>query len=224
MGCTPEQLNVVVNGLMRNTPIRRACTEAGIQFYELGEYLRTDDMAFDLCVSARAYGLATTCSDYQLADRARYMSLAKESLLSYRDADMAKANIAGRGDNTIVCSAIETPPPSKMASCYSCGETKLSVEDGIKRITNELTEILLSKNHDYGNSGMKPPMFVPGLTGYEGLLVRLGDKVNRLTKLMEHTGKPQVNESVEDTLMDMAGYAVLLVYMRRSIDKAIGDE
>ena len=79
-------------------------------------------------------------------------------------------------------------------------------------IVGEMTKLYAKKNHDYGNS------FDEGCdkigTGYP--LGRLLDKMNRLIACMGKEDEMQVNESVEDTLTDLACYSVMtLSYLRR---------
>ena len=79
-------------------------------------------------------------------------------------------------------------------------------------IVKEMTELYAKKNHDYGNS------FDEGCdkigTGYP--LGRLLDKMNRLIACMGKEDEMQINESIEDTLTDLACYSVMtLSYLRR---------
>jgi hypothetical protein len=66
----------------------------------------------------------------------------------------------------------------------------------------ELRTLLLCKHHDYGSDNLKRH-------GCFGINVRLSDKlarVDNLLKLAEKNGK--VEEPVEDTYLDIAGYAI----------------
>lgn len=79
-------------------------------------------------------------------------------------------------------------------------------------IVKEMIALYAKKNHDYGNS------FDEGCdkigTGYP--LGRLLDKMNRLIACMGKEDEMQVNESIEDTLKDLACYSVMtLSYLRR---------
>ena len=84
------------------------------------------------------------------------------------------------------------------------------VDDNVKvqahhEVVERLTALYRAKNHDYGDS------FGRGFRKY-GLImpvIRLEDKLNRLTSLV--TGKEQRvhDESIRDTLMDLANYAVM---------------
>ena len=80
-----------------------------------------------------------------------------------------------------------------------------------KDYTNHLAEILQEKNNAYGDSFSKS-------VDEDGLLVlkiRLGDKFNRVCQLIKHGKLSENDESLEDTLLDMAGYAILgLKYLK----------
>lgn len=55
--------------------------------------------------------------------------------------------------------------------------------------------------------------------GIEGIVARMGDKLSRIESLT-HPGKNyQVNdESIEDTLIDLANYSLLLIILKRNLD------
>lgn len=79
-------------------------------------------------------------------------------------------------------------------------------------IVKEMTELYAKKNHDYGNS------FDEGCdkigAGYP--LGRLLDKMNRLIACIGKEDEMQINESIEDTLKDLACYSVMtLSYLKR---------
>jgi len=72
-----------------------------------------------------------------------------------------------------------------------------------------LRELLISKNSNYGNSALTSPPFA-SVTTREALMVRLGDKFNRLQTLSK--GEPdKVGESINDTIRDIAGYCILIL-------------
>ena len=73
-------------------------------------------------------------------------------------------------------------------------------------ITNKLEELYNQKNLDYGNS------FDKSLSD-DGLLVskiRLTDKINRFSNLIKTPAKIK-EESIEDTLIDLANYAIMTI-------------
>ena len=73
-------------------------------------------------------------------------------------------------------------------------------------ITGRMKDTFVKKNQDYGNS------FERSLDE-DGLLVlkiRLGDKFNRLSRLVKDpTSQLVMEETLLDTLLDLANYAVL---------------
>lgn len=79
-------------------------------------------------------------------------------------------------------------------------------------VCKELNNIYESKNNDYGDSfgksfeeyGMTMPC------------IRLEDKMNRLKSLTKGTKQKVDGESIEDTLLDLANYAVMTVVELRN--------
>lgn len=72
-------------------------------------------------------------------------------------------------------------------------------------ICNELNALYQRKNHDYGDSFGKSY----AEWGLPMSCIRLDDKLNRL-KSFAKGGEQQVkDESVRDTLMDLANYAIM---------------
>ncbi len=84
-----------------------------------------------------------------------------------------------------------------------------SRDDAVK-ITNELLNILFRKHEDYG------PMNIAGAPGgaMNGLRVRMYDKLARLNNLVD-TGDTPNYESIEDTLIDLANYAIIGLLVQR---------
>ena len=79
------------------------------------------------------------------------------------------------------------------------------MDNSFLKYTNHLAEILQEKNDAYGDSFSKS-------LDEDGLLVlkiRLGDKFNRISSLIKRGELKENDESLEDTLLDMAGYAIL---------------
>lgn len=74
------------------------------------------------------------------------------------------------------------------------------------KICEELTELYRKKNHDYGDSFHKSYQEY-GLTM---AAIRLEDKLNRF-KTLARSGAEVAEESLRDTLIDLANYAILTV-------------
>lgn len=68
---------------------------------------------------------------------------------------------------------------------------------------------LLKKNQDYGQSAFKAPVLCPELDPGTGILVRMSDKIERIRQLRLHPAT--VNESLDDSLADLAGYCILKI-------------
>lgn len=82
------------------------------------------------------------------------------------------------------------------------------------RICTELTALYERKNHDYGDSFGKS--FIE--YGMAMPCIRLEDKLNRLKSLTRKDAEV-MDESIDDTLMDLANYAIMTL-VEREIDAA----
>jgi len=73
-----------------------------------------------------------------------------------------------------------------------------------QQVCSRLTKIYEDKNSDYGDSFVKVREEFPN-----AILIRLSDKLNRLKTL--YSGKEQMvqDESVIDTLLDLANYCIM---------------
>lgn len=83
------------------------------------------------------------------------------------------------------------------------------LEDNVQQfmdITTNMTKTYAAKNHDYGNS------FDQSLDkfGLLAAMVRMGDKMNRLESLANKKAMVK-DESIKDTLLDLANYAIMTV-------------
>lgn len=86
-----------------------------------------------------------------------------------------------------------------------------------KDYTNHLAETLQEKNKAYGDSFTKSV----DKYGLSVIGVRLSDKYNRIEHLITHHELKENDESLEDTLLDMAGYAILgLKYLEEHKDES----
>lgn len=89
--------------------------------------------------------------------------------------------------------------------------SKLSIHH---EICEEIKKVYSAKNQDYGDS------FGKGYAkrGMLSVIIRLEDKMSRLEQLtVRTTSAPSVtNESIEDTLMDLANYAIMTIVELRN--------
>lgn len=78
-----------------------------------------------------------------------------------------------------------------------------------------LNQTFVDKNHDYGGS------FEESLNEY-GIIagtIRIGDKYNRLRTLTRVDTGGRVSESLVDTLLDMANYAVMTAVWLQGVEE-----
>ena len=87
---------------------------------------------------------------------------------------------------------------------------KPDTAERITEVCNRLRDLLIAKNANYGDSAGEPPCYAPGLSPETALWVRLSDKASRL-KALRANERDRVGESVTDTLLDQAGYSILLI-------------
>lgn len=76
-----------------------------------------------------------------------------------------------------------------------------------QELLNYLHNLYVTKNHDYGDS-VHDTYEKYGLTSF---LVRMEDKLNRVRTLNQKQDIQVPTEKIEDTLLDLANYAILAV-------------
>lgn len=89
-----------------------------------------------------------------------------------------------------------------------------------KEICERLNNIYKIKNADYGDSFAK----VRNELGPTVILVRLSDKMERLKKLILKGDRQVKDESVEDSLIDLANYAILELVEREADNRKWNEE
>ena len=72
---------------------------------------------------------------------------------------------------------------------------------------DEIKAMLLEKNASYGNSALEPLRIMSRASAVEQILVRIDDKLARLSRGSEYAG--------EDTIRDLTGYFILLLIARK---------
>lgn len=86
-------------------------------------------------------------------------------------------------------------------------ENKISIH---AEICKELNKVYTRKNHDYGDSFAKLRSEFP-----DAILVRIYDKYSRLKTLLQYTDQEVQDESIDDTLMDLANYCIMELVERK---------
>lgn len=85
-----------------------------------------------------------------------------------------------------------------------------SASGEFRDITNSMIQTYQAKNQDYGNSFEK----TLDRFGLVASIIRLSDKMNRIESLSQKKAKVE-SESIEDTLLDLANYAIMTVIWLR---------
>ena len=78
----------------------------------------------------------------------------------------------------------------------------------IDNIMKQIKILLIKKNKDYGDMNILE-------LGEEGIAYRIHDKTIRLLNIVKNKKKPK-NETIEDTYVDLAGYAILGLMVKRN--------
>lgn len=122
--------------------------------------------------------------------------------------EVREANLMG-SDKALIDEAIY---------CLSMLGKRPVLSDNVEQfmsITQNMAKTYAAKNHDYGNS------FEESLDefGLVASVVRLGDKMNRIKSLTKKEAQVK-DESIKDTLLDMANYAIMTVMW---MDKKSGE-
>lgn len=85
-------------------------------------------------------------------------------------------------------------------------------ETMFKDIVDDMYNTYTKKNKDYGNSFEN----TCDKFGLVAAAIPLNNKVERINSLIKHN-KHEVNESIEDSLKDLANYAVMtLIYLKNN--------
>ena len=79
--------------------------------------------------------------------------------------------------------------------------------DSFLAITKTMVETFIKKNHDYGNS-FEQSLDEEGLAAAR---IRMGDKWNRFKNLSKGVDSQVNDESLIDTLLDLANYSIMTV-------------
>ncbi|QNQ83782.1 hypothetical protein FP435_04655 [Lactobacillus sp. PV037] len=84
---------------------------------------------------------------------------------------------------------------------------KAEIMEGFKKYTDFLAETLTKKNLAYGNSFDKDME----IFGYANIGIRLHDKYGRIEHLIKNNKTTENDESLLDSLLDLAGYSILSI-------------
>jgi len=83
-------------------------------------------------------------------------------------------------------------------------------QEMIKKECDDIKEILLKKNKEYGNSAIEPLRIFSSVDKIEQINVRIDDKLSRIKNKNHKTIK-------EDTVLDLIGYLILKRIAEKSL-------
>lgn len=92
----------------------------------------------------------------------------------------------------------------------------LKMADGFRKLTDLMARYHEVKNHDYANA--VDPLANLRKHGEYGIVVRMDDKTSRLESFFGPKGRKALkvkDEKIEDTCIDLANYALLLILLYR---------
>lgn len=87
------------------------------------------------------------------------------------------------------------------------------LEEAFSLVTAKMLTTFIKKNKDYGKGNILD-------TGELGIIFRVNDKLRRLQNLQETNSTPE-NETIDDTWLDIAVYAVIAIILRKGWFKAL---
>lgn len=92
-------------------------------------------------------------------------------------------------------------------------------------LLDEIADLHSRKNHDYAKTDEPLSNFHKsrdlGVEPWRGVLVRMSDKYSRLEQLAG--GKLPQNESLRDTLIDLAVYSLICILLKEDHDHSQGE-
>ena len=85
----------------------------------------------------------------------------------------------------------------------------MTFNERVKRVTDDICQMLQAKNASYGNSALDPICCFSKASVIEKLKVRIDDKLSRIKRGSEYAG--------DDTIKDLIGYLILLRVAERQL-------
>lgn len=92
-------------------------------------------------------------------------------------------------------------------------ESNQYLDKAFEQILSEMLLVFINKHKDYGKDNILD-------TGELGILFRINDKVKRIQNLISKQQQPK-NETINETWIDIAVYAVIAVLLREGYFKKL---
>lgn len=93
------------------------------------------------------------------------------------------------------------------------------------KLLADMRDLHIAKNAGYAGAGNEDPWAnfrmseAFGVEPFKGVLTRMSDKYIRITNLVKDPSNERVGESLDDTLMDLAAYALIAICLRRERER-----
>jgi hypothetical protein len=100
--------------------------------------------------------------------------------------------------------------PAEQRTDYRKPTADQTFADAVWEVMDDIGNLLITKQLDYGPGNINNAHGGP----INGLLVRIGDKFERLKNLFSKESKPNF-ESIEDSFKDLANYAVIGILIQK---------
>ena len=111
-------------------------------------------------------------------------------------------------DELVPAGRIESIPYVEEVKCLGTIDARTDFEKAVRRHTDQIAELLISKNLSYGNSALDPVRIFSKASRDEQLNVRIDDKLSRIARGEEFRG--------DNDELDLVGYLVLKMIARES--------
>ena len=87
----------------------------------------------------------------------------------------------------------------------------MTFNERVKRVTDDICQMLQAKNASYGNSALDPICCFSKASALDKIKVRIDDKLSRIKRGSEYTG--------DDTINDLIGYLILLKLAKEDLNE-----
>ena len=128
-----------------------------------------------------------------------------EELCQMLEAETTKNNNDYITKLTGICALDEQPQPQQQEEEKTTTTTTNKRIEQMTAVQKEALSIFTKKNHDYGDAF--------ATYGPTGVIVRIGDKIQRLQSINARGITMINNESIRDTLVDLHNYAAMAVML-----------
>lgn len=141
---------------------------------------------------------------FKVGDRVRAWDGDEGIITDIEDSGLIRVTFEEDGDMGIVSADLELvtteEEPRINGDEFSPESKRLNFELNVRRITDQIADLLISKNKQYSNSALDPIRVFSKADRMEQLRVRADDKLSRIRN----------GDTSEDAVLDLCGYLILM--------------